>query len=240
MGSNLGFVPIRVEFLRGAGTVRGIFRQIFYVRFIDHFLTSSLILFTLLLTAGVPWPSILWVVLVDWVMIVSALVGTLVHSIYKWGYFCLGTFPFQVKQKRSLHIEACVALLYIVYVLAIEGTKHAKRLGNDLYKTYLMCMGVTLLTWLIYPIAWGVSEYGNIIAPDSAAVFYGILDIISRIIFSALLLFGLRNVDPARLGLSIRDYDEDPTMTGGLLDEKRRPEMDGAHRGQPVNPATVV
>jgi bacteriorhodopsin len=50
----------------------------------------------------------------------------------------------------------------------------------------------------------GVSEGGNIIAPDSEAVFYGILDLLAKPVFGALLLFGHRNIAPARLGLRIR------------------------------------
>lgn len=38
----------------------------------------------LLLTAGMPWPTILYVILIDEVMIVTGLVGALVKSSYKW------------------------------------------------------------------------------------------------------------------------------------------------------------
>lgn len=59
---------------------------------IDHcrFITTPLLLLDLLLTAGMPWPTVLWVILVDWVMIVCGLVGALVNSTYKWGYFTFG------------------------------------------------------------------------------------------------------------------------------------------------------
>lgn len=45
----------------------------------------------LLLTAGVPWSAILWVVLAGWLMIVCGLVGALVQSRYKWGYYALAS-----------------------------------------------------------------------------------------------------------------------------------------------------
>ena len=35
MGSNLGWTPIDVEWLRNSPTVRGVNRQVFYVRYID-------------------------------------------------------------------------------------------------------------------------------------------------------------------------------------------------------------
>jgi len=91
MGSNLGFTPIEVEFHRSSKpVVRGNYREIFYVRYIDWMITTPLLLLDLLLTAGLPWPTILWVILIDWVMIVTGLVGALVVSIYKWGYFAFG------------------------------------------------------------------------------------------------------------------------------------------------------
>lgn len=92
MGSNLGFTPIAVEFPRSDPKVRGTFREIFYVRYIDWFITTPLLLMDLMLTAGMPWPTILFVILVDEIMIITGLVGALVQSIYKWGYFAFGMF----------------------------------------------------------------------------------------------------------------------------------------------------
>ncbi len=88
--------------------------------------------------------------------------------------------------------------------------KHAAALGADVSRVYLICGVWTIFLWFLYPIAWGLSEGGNVIAPDSEAIFYGILDIMAKPVFGALLLWGHRNIDPARLGLAIRDYDEDP------------------------------
>ena len=87
MGSNLGWTPIDVEWLRSAGIVAGTNREIFYARYIDWFITTPLLLMDLLLTAGMPWPSIVWTIFLDWVMIVTGLIGALVKSRYKWGKF---------------------------------------------------------------------------------------------------------------------------------------------------------
>jgi len=87
MGSNLGWVPIDVEWLRphnGYG-VGGTNREIFYVRYIDWFITTPLLLMDLLLTAGLPWPTILWTIFLDEIMIITGLVGALVKSRYKFG-----------------------------------------------------------------------------------------------------------------------------------------------------------
>lgn len=73
MGSNLGFTPIAVEFHRTNHRVAGNYRSIFYVRYIDWFITTPLLLLDLLLTAGMPWPTIFFILLVDEIMSTSIL-----------------------------------------------------------------------------------------------------------------------------------------------------------------------
>lgn len=68
----------------------------------------------------------------------------------------------------------------VFYELAVNGRKHSKALGNDVYKVFTGCGVLTLFIWTLYPIAWGVSEGGNVIPPDSEAVFYGVLDVIAK------------------------------------------------------------
>lgn len=102
----------------------------------------------------------------------------------------------------------------IFYNLAIHGRKSASHLGSDVVRTYTICGVLTLLIWMLYPIAWGLSEGGNIIAPDSEAVFYGVLDLIAKPVFSIVLIFGHWNIHPARMGLVLRDYDSEPNYFG--------------------------
>lgn len=130
------------------------------------------------------------------VTVVTGLVGALVTSSYKWGYFTFG----------------CFALVYIVYQLAWESRRHAASYGQDVGRAFLICGSLTSFLWILYPIAWGLCEGGNVISPDSEAVFYGILDFLAKPTFGALLIWGHRNIDPARLGLSIKDYDGDAAV----------------------------
>lgn len=46
-------------------------------------LTTPLLLLDLLLTSGMPWPTILYTVLLNEVMVVTGLIGALVQSSYK-------------------------------------------------------------------------------------------------------------------------------------------------------------
>jgi len=199
MASDLGRTPIYVEFYRSNPKVNGYAREIFYVRYIDWVITTPLLLLDLLLTAALPWPTILFVLLVDEVMIVCGLVGALTASSYKWAYFTFGM----------------VALFYILWVLLFEARKHSLRMdrfqpgaGKLVSKAYVRCGVLTAFLWLLYPIAWGLSEGGNVIAPDSEAVFYGILDVLAKVGFGILLILSHKNIDPTYLGLRIRTYDE--------------------------------
>ncbi|KAK5085432.1 hypothetical protein LTR05_004717 [Lithohypha guttulata] len=190
MGSNLGWAPIEVEFQRSDPRVSGLYRQVMYARYVDWVVTTPLLLMDLLLTCAMPWPTIIWIIFIDEVMIITGLIGALVSSRYKFGFFAFG----------------CVAMFYIFWELAITGRKHAKALGADVNKVYTGCGVLTLFIWLLYPIAWGVSEGGNVIAPDSEAVFYGVLDFCAKPIFSILLIVGHWGISPSRLGLSIQEF----------------------------------
>ena len=102
------------------------------------------------------------------------------------------------------------AFFWVAWTVTWTARKHAQVIGADVAKAYTICGVWTIFLWFLYPIAWGLSEGGNVIAPDSEAVFYGILDLLAKPVFGALLLWGHRNIDPGRLGLHIRDYDEAP------------------------------
>ena len=189
MASDLGKTPILVEFdnKQPGGT-----RAIYYARYIDWAITTPLLLTDLLLTAGVPLSDVLVTILMDEVMIVTGLLGALTSTTYKWGYWMFGMFAF----------------LIVVYNLVFTGRSYAKALGPNPSRTYNMCGVLTIGIWFLYPIAWGLSEGGNVIHPDSEAIFYGILDLIAKPVFGFLLLFGHRNIDPSELGLNIRAAGE--------------------------------
>lgn len=190
MGSNLGWAAITVEFSRpGNHLVSGNVRQIFYVRYIDWVITTPLLLLDLLLTCGLPAPTILYTILMDEIMIITGLVGALVTSDYKWGFFTFG----------------CAAFLFVAWTVVIEGRTYARVLGPQVSRTYVICGVWTIALWFLYPIAWGLCEGGNVISSDSEAVFYGILDIFAKPGFGALLIWGHRNINPVDLGLTIRD-----------------------------------
>ncbi|KAK3694136.1 bacteriorhodopsin [Podospora appendiculata] len=173
MGSNLGQTPIAAEWTRTLSPAGAVTREIFYVRYIDWFVTTPLLLLALFLTGGASLSVILTTVFADWVMVICFLVGALVRTRYKWGYWTFAT----------------ASLFFVAWQVLWAGRKHAAALGSrTVYRAYLTAAALLLVPWLLYPVAWGLAEGGNIIHPDSEAVFYGVLDIVSKIGFGAVLL----------------------------------------------------
>ncbi|KAI1100823.1 FDD123 protein [Jackrogersella minutella] len=219
MGSNLGQAPIQAEFVRPGSRFVGAAgsREIFYARYIDWVITTPLLLLDLLLTAGVPTPTILVTLLADEIMIITGLLGALTRTTYKWGFWTFGM----------------AALFFIAYELLSDARRHAQRIGGDANKTFLMCGVLLLFIWFLYPIAWGLSEGGNVIHPDGEAVFYGILDILAKPVFGLLLIWGHRRLSSSQLGLRIRNRSE-------TISEKYNPgntQRDGVY---PEGPGTNV
>jgi len=225
MGSNLGGTPIQAEFIRsnsaavfGAGT-----REIFYVRYIDWVVTTPLLLLDLMLTAGMPTAIILATIFADEVMVVTGLIGALTQTSYKWGFWTFGMFAF----------------FFVVYEILIDGRRHANALGGAPKKAYNLA-GVWLIgIWFLYPIAWGLCEGGNVIHPDSESIFYGILDVLAKPGFGALLLFMHKNIRVSDLGLGFRQPGQ---HVGGSHEKhggQHATEGPGPNVGAPV-PTTVT
>ena len=156
-------------------------------------------------------------------MIVTGLIGALVESSYKWGYYTFG----------------CLAFFAVAWNVTWTARKHSIALGEDVGRVFLLTGVWTIFLWFLYPIAWGLCEGGNVISPDSEAAFYGVLDVLAKPVFGALLLFGHRNIAPARLGLHIRDYDAIPS-SNGVVGEKHHNGVTGTTAGTTTTTAETV
>lgn len=162
LASDLGYTGIASEFSH-AGT--GI-RQIFYARYIGWFLgwPSVLFLFKFLSNgsslANFDAHQIASYALelgATEVYVLGLLIGSLIESTYKWGYFTFST----------------VSLLFGLTYINYSAFKSA-----SLTLVAKLLLAFFDIVWILYPIAWGLSEGGNVIQPDSEHVFYGILDLI--------------------------------------------------------------
>lgn len=187
MASDLGATPVVTEF-RGQHETR----QIWYVRYIQWFITFPLLLVELLLATGVSLSDIMMTIFASWVLVISGLIGSLVPSTYKWGYFTFG----------------CVAMIYIWYVLLWHAPRRTFAEEGTLKKGYLMSSAYLAFMLITYPICWACSEGANVITPTSEMIWYGILDIIAGPFFLFFYLWVMRNVDYSTFGLHSGKYTD--------------------------------
>jgi bacteriorhodopsin len=62
------------------------------VRYIQWFINFPLLLILILFTTGLALSDVLTTAFFAWVVVVTGLVGALVPTSYKWGYFVFGLF----------------------------------------------------------------------------------------------------------------------------------------------------
>ncbi|KAK8866046.1 hypothetical protein IAR55_001197 [Kwoniella newhampshirensis] len=206
MASNLGSTPVMTEFGH-MGYAAGTSRQFWYVRYIDWVVTTPALLLTLVLASGLPLSDIIALCYFDLVMIITGLVGGLVPSTYKWGFYTFG----------------CAALFYIWWVLAGPARTSAGVIGNDYKRTFTTSAIFLSFLWLLYPIAWGLADGANVISPDSEMIFYGILDVLAKPVYTIFHLAMLSKLDLTLLQLSSgkftssATYDREKTGNQGSI-----------------------
>ncbi|KAK7202384.1 hypothetical protein BZA70DRAFT_286230 [Myxozyma melibiosi] len=189
LASNLGWTGVETEFSHyQAGGIR----QVFYARYIGWFLAAPLLVMNIAFFSGLNWVTALFMAALTEVYVVCGLIASLVPSSYKFGYFTMG---------------ACAWILLFVNIFFV-GMRSIKTLNAATVEPKLASIfrsivaGVGLI-YSLYPIAWGLSEGGNVISPTSEGVFYGVLDIMALPVLNSILLFYSRKLDIDELGIGI-------------------------------------
>ncbi|CCH59502.1 hypothetical protein TBLA_0B06820 [Henningerozyma blattae CBS 6284] len=183
--SNLGWTGIQAEF-KGEDVSDPVsgespnIRQIFYAKYIAWFLCWPIQLFMVEL-AGVTInhqgePLSVWDIMHSLIVqvigfefwIIALLVGALIRSSYKWGYWTMGVF---------------VSLV----VLGIQFKRQVFDLRTR--GLSLAMYFVAIIVILLYNVCWGLADGGNSISPTAEAVFYGVLDLCIFAIWAGYLCF---------------------------------------------------
>ncbi|TGZ78457.1 family A G protein-coupled receptor-like protein, partial [Ascodesmis nigricans] len=211
MASDLGATAVPVEFRRYG--LLGRTRQIFYTRWIGYFLNFSLIWFALLLLSGVGWGSIIYTVGLVMLWALMFLLGALVASSYKWGFW----------------IIAVVLYFLICWQVMGVARRFASRVSTEAGRIFLMLAGWELLMMLLYPIAWACCEGGNKITNDTEQAFYAVLDTLSQGAFAVALLFLTRALDFDAHRLSF--HEDGRIHNDRIHGEKHRPVQNGVQNG---------
>ena len=191
----------------------GLTRQIFYAKYINWVVTFPSAIVVLGLLSGISWATIVYQIFLSWFWVVSYLVSAYTTTTYKWGFYAFGTVAW---------------LLLACSQLVTDGRKSAVRVGVSRDYTLLACW--LNLLWLLYPVAYGVSDGGNKITATAGLIFFGVLDILLIPVLACATLFLSRRWDYNTLNIAFTQYGR-VAVAGQSFSEKREEAGDGPAAG---------
>lgn len=178
----------------------GLTRQIFFAKYINWVVAFPSLILALGLLSGVAWATILHNIFLSWIWVVSYLVGAYTTTNYKWGFFAFGTAAYAALAFSTLG----------------GGHRTAGRVG--VARDHLLLAGWLNLLWLLYPVAYGLSDGGNRIGVTSSFIFFGILDVLMVPLLAFAFIFLARNWDYGKLNIAFTQYGR--VRQGGTFPEK--------------------
>lgn len=187
--SNLGWTDIQAEFNHVTTSDQSVvpgMRQVFYARWVGYFLAFPIYLINYGALCGVSWSEALFTVAAQEVTVVSFLIGMLIKSSYKWGYFTFGA----------------VGFLLVSFSLLYTYRKAVQQADSSLATHVTIISASSVVLYMLYPIAWALSEGGNVIQPDSEAAFYGVLDVVYFLIIGGYFLWVTSKVNFEQRGIA--------------------------------------
>jgi len=148
-------------------------REVMTARYYDWMLTTPLLLLDLGLFAGLSPMDLVTLIIFDVLMIAT-------------GYFA--SINVHMGPKIGFYAMSCVFMLMVFAYLFINGSATAKARGDKVKNAYWLLALFTIVLWCAYPIVWMFSEGLNVIHSDTEVYLYGILDVLAKPGFGALLL----------------------------------------------------
>lgn len=201
MASDLGWSLItQVNQVSRSGTTR----QIFWPKYVFWVVEFPTVILALGILSSISWATILYHVFLSWTWVISYLVAAYTPSNYKWGFFAFGTTAY---------------LLLAAATLATPSLGASTRAG--VRRDYLALSGWTNLLWLLYPIAWGLTDGGNYLGVTSGFVWYGILDVLLLVgVGFGIVLFFSRRWDYGRLNIAFTQYGRVQAREGAFPEKE--------------------
>jgi bacteriorhodopsin len=155
-------------------------RQVYWARYVDWSITTPLLLLDLCLLAGIDGAHTLMAIVADLIMILTGLFAAYgrERTVQKWGWYTIG----------------CIAYLFVIWHVAVHGSKLVKAKGGRATKLFGSLAAFTLILWTIYPIVWGVADGARKTSVDSEIIAYAVLDILAKPVFGFWLLVAHRSI----------------------------------------------
>lgn len=162
-------------------------RQVFWARYVDWTITTPLLLLDLCLLAGIDGAHTLMAIAADVIMVLSGLFAAYgrENTAQKWGWYTIG----------------CVAYLFIVWHVAVHGSRMVKAKGDRASKLFGSLAVFTLILWTAYPIVWGIADGSRRASVDTEIAAYAVLDVLAKPVFGTWLLIAHRKIPETNVDL---------------------------------------
>ncbi|OKL61373.1 hypothetical protein UA08_03706 [Talaromyces atroroseus] len=196
--SDLGWTAIdQAEHLASGAS-----RQIFFAKYINWAISFPSFALSLGLLSGVSWTTIICNIFLSWFWILTYLAAAYTITDYKWGFFAFGTFAWLILAMSTLN----------------ESRESASLLGIN--RDYVLLSGILNLLWILYPIAFALSDGSNLIGVTSSFIFFGVLDVLMGPVLSIIFVLMTRKWDFKKLNVAFSDHRGD---RGDLLGLNKEP-----------------
>ena len=182
--ANLGWTVIQEADQLGHGETR----QIFYAKYINWTVSFPSIALALGLISGISWTTIICNIAITWLWILTYLAAAFTATDYKWGFFAFGTLSWVILAMSTMN----------------ESREEAVRRGIG--RDYVILASWPNLLWLLYPIAFGLSDGGNRIGVTGSFIFFGILDILMVPVFCFVFVYVSSRWDWSKLNIDFSEY----------------------------------
>jgi len=179
-GVSIHKITIRHQHDHVPDTFEHIHRQVYWARYVDWSLTTPLLLLDLGLLAGMSGAHIIMAIVADLIMVLTGLFAALGSegTPQKWGWYTI----------------ACIAYIFVVWHIALNGGANATAKGPKLHKFFVAIAGYTLVLWTAYPIVWGLADGSRKVGVDGEIIAYAVLDVLAKGVFGACFLLTHANL----------------------------------------------
>lgn len=179
--ANLGWVPVPIQ--RNDDNTY----QLFYVKYIYWTVSFPSLALALGLLANISWTTIICNIASAWVWVLTYLATALTPTDYKWGFFAFGTLAYVILAMSTIN----------------ESYEAAEKMGIG--KHYILLSVWTNIFWLLYPIAFGLSDGSHKISVTAGSTFFGVLDVLMVPVLTFAFVFLSRSWDWNKLSLAFSE-----------------------------------
>lgn len=136
-GVNFHCINIKSHNDKVPDTYHEVCRQVFFARHIEWAITTPLLLLDLSLLAGIDGAHTIMAISADIIMTLTSLFATYgrERTAQKWGWYTI----------------SCIAYIFVIWHIALHGSKVVKSRGNTVTKLFGSLALFTFVVWTAYP-----------------------------------------------------------------------------------------